>query len=71
MGADMGGLVRILSDAGRGSEPPLVGNDCAAPDWLPAGGGAGVLALLAAALSGPDRKAAKQPSEVLAAWRGE
>jgi hypothetical protein len=56
--------------AALGGGAALVGSG-AVPDWLLAGGGAGVLALVGAALFGRDPKAAKRLSDLLAAWRRE
>jgi hypothetical protein len=66
--AELRRAVDVVAAVGGGAA--LVSSD-AVPDWLLAGGGAGVLALLAAALFGPDPKAVERLSELLAAWRRE
>jgi (p)ppGpp synthase/HD superfamily hydrolase len=54
--------------AAVGGGMALVGSD-SVPAWLLAGGGAGVLAVVAAALFGPDPRAAERLSDLLEAWR--
>jgi GTP pyrophosphokinase len=56
--------------AAVGGGAALISSD-AVPDWLLAGGGAGVLALVGAALFGRDPRAAKRLADLLAAWRND